>query len=107
MDSVTPHSEEMKPIGEYLQSDCKRFIRGIIVEKSRVGRVRRFGNTASSHAVLIAAESNGVYALSVQGSPIVYGNSPDIAESATYVEDLTGSAEYKKYLAKTVFTLGR
>ena len=31
----------------------------------------------------------------------------DIAEQVTYVDDLTGSAAYKKYLAGIVFTLGR
>ena len=107
LDTVTPHGEEMKPIGEYLPTDCKCFIRAIVIDKDRKGWVRRFANTVSSHAALIAAESNGVYALSVQGSPIAYGNTPDIAESITYVDDLTGSAAYKKYLAKTVFTLGR
>ena len=35
--------------------------------------VKRFGNTSSSHATLIAAESGGIYALSVQGSGLVYG----------------------------------
>ena len=107
LDTVTPHGEEMKPIGEYLQSDCKRFIRAIVIDKDRTGWVRRFGNTVSSHAVLIAAESCGIYALSVQGSPIIYGNSPAIAQQAVYADDLWGSADYKRYLAKTVFTLGR
>ena len=69
--------------------------------------VKRFGNTSSSHATLIAAESGGIYALSVQGSGLVYGTTPDIAEQVTYVDDLTGSAAYKKYLAGIVFTLGR
>jgi len=107
LDSVTPHGEELKPIGEYLQGTCKRFIRYIVIDRNRTGWVRRFSNTVSSHAALIAAESQGVYALSVQGSPIVYGTSPAIAETVTYVDDLTGSAAYKKYLAETVFTLGR
>ena len=38
---------------------------------------------------------------------LVYGTTPDIAEQVTYVDDLTGSAAYKKYLAGIVFTLGR
>ena len=107
LDTVTPHGEEKMPVGEYLQGSCFRFIRGVVLDKGRTGRIKRFGNTVRSHAALIAAESQGVYALSVQGSPIVYGTSPDIAESAAYVDDLTGSAAYKKYLAKLVFTLGR
>ena len=105
--SVTPHGEEDKAIGEYLQSDCKRLIEYIVIDKNRTGWVKRFGNTSSSHATLIAAESNGIYALSVSGSSFAYGTTPDIAEQVTYVDDLTGSAAYKKYLAGIVFTLGR
>ena len=45
--------------------------------------------------------------MSVQGSGLIYGTTPDIAEQVTYVDDLTGSAAYKKYLAGIVFTLGR
>ena len=95
------------PVGEYLQSDCKRLIEYVVVDKDRTGSVKRFGNTSSSHATLIAAESGGIYALSVQGSGLIYGTTPDIAEQVTYVDDLTGSAAYKKYLAGIVFTLGR
>ena len=105
--SITPHGEQDKPVGEYLQSDCKRLIEYVVVDKDRTGSVKRFGNTSSSHATLIAAESGGIYALSVQGSGLVYGTTPDIAEQVTYVDDLTGSAAYKKYLAGIVFTLGR
>ena len=105
--SITPHGEQDKPVGEYLQSDCKRLIEYVVVDKDRTGSVKRFGNTSSSHATLIAAESGGIYALSVQGSGLVYGTTPDIAEQVTCVDDLTGSAAYKKYLAGIVFTLGR
>ena len=107
LDSVTPHGEEMKPIGEYLQCACKRFIRYIVVDQDRVGRVKRFGNTSAGHAALIAAESNGIYALSVSGTPFTYGNTPELFKTMSFTDDITGSAEYKKYLAETVFTLGR
>lgn len=105
--SVTPHGEEDKAIGEYLQSDCKRLIEYIVIDKNRTGWVKRFGNTSSSHATLIAAESNGIYALSVSGSSFAYGTAPNLSEQMTFVDDLTGSAAYKKYLASIVFTLGR
>ena len=82
--SITPHGEQDKPVGEYLQSDCKRLIEYVVVDKDRTGSVKRFGNTSSSHATLIAAESGGIYALSVQGSCLVYGTTPDIAEQVTY-----------------------
>ena len=62
-----------KAIGEYLQSDCKRFIRAIVVDKGRTGWVKRFGNTSSSHAAVIAAQSGDKYALSVSGSDFAYG----------------------------------
>ena len=105
--SVTPHGEEDKAIGEYLQSDSKRLIEYIVIDKNRTGSVKRFGNTSSSHAALIAAESNGIYALSVSGSDFAYGTTPNLSEQMTFVDDLTGSATYKKYLASIVFTLGR
>ena len=75
--------------------------------RSRPAGCRAHRCTSSSHATIIAAESGGIYALSVQGSGLVYGTTPDIAEQVTYVDDLTGSAAYKKYLAGIVFTLGR
>ncbi len=107
LECMTPHGEEEKKIGEYLTSDCKALIMNLRISKNRSGWVKRFGNTASSHAAVIAAQSGDIYALSVHGSGLAYGNSPEIAESLTYNDDITGSAEYKKYLAKTVFTLRR
>ena len=105
--TVTPHGEEDKAIGEYLQSDCMRLIEYIVIDKDRTGWVRRFGNTSSSHAALIAAVSGGRYALSASGSELAYGTAADLADHMTFVDDMTGSAAYKKYLASTVFTLGR
>lgn len=76
-----------------------------VVEKDRTGWVRRFGNTSASHAALIAAHSGEVYALSVHGSDFMYGKTADIVKDMTFTDDLTGSADYKKYLASIVFTL--
>ncbi len=101
----TPHGKQEKPVGEYLQSRCKRLIEYITVEKDRTGWVRRFGNTSASHAALIAAHSGGVYALSIHGSDFTYGKTADIVKDMTFTDDLTGSADYKKYLASIVFTL--
>ncbi len=104
---MTPHGENEKKIGDYLQSQCKALLITVVIDKDRTGWVKRFGNTAGSHAAVIAAQSGAVYALSVHGSGLVYGDSPEIAESLSYTDDITGSADYKKYLAKTVFTLRR
>ena len=103
----TPEEVKKIPIGEYLQGDCRCLIEKVVLDKDRKGWVKRFGNTSSSHAALIAAESQGVYALTVQGSGLVFGTSPEIAKELEYVDDLSGGAAYKKYLAETVFTLRR
>ena len=103
--SVTPHGDEDKAVGEYLTGDCKRLITHVVVEKGRRGSVKRFGSTSASHAALIAAESEGTYAISASGSPLAYGTTPELAREMTFTDDLTGSAAYKKYLAETVFTL--
>lgn len=107
LDCMTPHGEKEKEIGGYLQSKCKALIMKVVIDKNRSGWVKRFSNTAASHAVLTAAQSGDIYALSVHGCGFTFGSSPDIAESLIYCDDITGSAEYKKYLAKTVFTLRR
>ena len=104
--SVTPHGLGEKPVGEYLTGDCACLITCVVVDKGRKGFVKRFGNTSAGHAALIAAKSGGTYALSVSGSPLAYGKTPELAKGMTFVDDLTGSAAYKKYLAETVFTLG-
>lgn len=99
----TADGEKERAIGEYLLDECRCFLKYIVVEEGRTGFVKRFGRTANTHASLIAAESNGVYALSVHGSPFVYGGSAAVYEKATYVDDLEGSAAYKMYLASIVF----
>lgn len=107
LDCMTPHGEKEKKIADYLQSSCKALIMNVIIEKNRSGWVRRFGNTAASHAAVIAAQSQGIFALSVHGSGLAYGTGPEIAETLTYHDDITGGADYKKYLAHTAFTLRR
>lgn len=107
LECITPHGEQEKKIGEYLQSNCKALIMAVRINKNRSGWVKRFGNTAASHAAVIAAQSESIYALSVHGSGLAYGDSPAITEQLSYTDDITGSAAYKKYLAETAFTLRR
>lgn len=99
--------EKTKDIYDYLTGDCRCLIEYIVIDADRSGWVKRFGNTVSSHATLIAAVSGDVYALSVHGSGLACGKTPDLYEGMTFTDDLTGGADYKKYLAKTVFTLRR
>ena len=102
---LTPDGEKETPVCEYLTGDCRCLIERVVIDADRSGWIKRFGNTSSSHATLIAAESKGVYALSVHGGGFACGASPEIAKELDYVDDLTGGAAYKKYLAETVFTL--
>lgn len=104
---MTADGEQERKIGDYLQSGCLCLIESIVVDKNREGFVKRFGNTSNSHAALIAAASGGTYALSVSGSAFAYGKTPELYRDMTFTDDLTGSAEYKKYLAEVVFPLGR
>ena len=105
--ALSAKGEKEESVYDYLKGDCKCLLEYIVIDKDREGWVKRFGNTSASHATLIAAESKGVYALSVKGSALASGNAPDLYETMEFCDDLTGSAEYKKYLAKTVFSLRR
>lgn len=107
LECMTPHGESVKKIADYLHSECKALIMTVKFDKNRSGWVKRFGNTAASHAVVIAAQSGDLYALSVHGSGLACGEGPEITETLTYTDDITGSAAYKKYLAQTAFTLRR
>lgn len=105
--SITPHGDEFKKVADYALSKCRRFIAYFVIDPKRKGSVKRFGLTATSHAALIAAESEGRYALSVKGSPLAIGDSPELWKEMTFQDDpITGSASYKKYLASIVFEKG-
>lgn len=101
--SVTPHGEEDKKVSDYANTACKRIITEFYIPKNKDGFIKRFGHTSTSHATLIAASCDGSYALSVSSSPFVFGNNKDIYKECEFVSDITGSAEYKKYLASIVF----
>ncbi len=105
--ALSAKGEKEEAVYDYLKGACKCLLQYIVIDKDREGWVKRFGNTSASHATLIAAESNGIYALSVKSSPLACGNTPDLYETMEFCDDLAGSAEYKKYLAKTVFSLRR
>lgn len=106
--STTLHCESEKSVEEYAQSKCKRLIEYFVIDTKKTAWVKRFGLSSTTHAALIAAVAdNRRYALSVHGSAFVSGDSPEIWKDVKYTSDITGSAEYKEYLAKTVFTLRR
>ncbi len=99
--------EKEEGVYDYLKGSCKCLLQYIVLDKDRSGWVKRFGNTTASHATLIAAVSGETYALSVKGSGLACGNSPELYETMEFHDDLSGGADYKKYLAKTVFSLRR
>ena len=105
--ALSAKGEKEENVYDYLKGACKCLLEYIVIDKDREGWVKRFGNTSASHATLIAAESKGVYALSVKGSELTCGNTPELYENMTFCDDLSGSAEYKKYLASVVFSLRR
>lgn len=105
--ALTVKGEKEEKVYDYLKGACKCLLQYVVIDKDRQGWVKRFGNTSSSHAALIAAVSGDTYALSVKGSALACGDTPDLYETMEFCDDLTGSAEYKKYLAKTVFSLRR
>ena len=106
--STTLHCDGEKSTEEYAKSKCKRLIDYFLIDTKKKAWVKRFGLSSTTHAALIAAVADDEkYALSVHGSAFISGSSPDIWKDIKYVSDITGSAEYKEYLAKTVFTLRR
>ena len=107
MHTLCSRGEEDISVREYFPTQCRRLILSFVLDTKKKAWIRRFGNTSSSHAVLIAAESEGTYALSVKGSGLCVGENSDIYKDVEYVSDMFGSAEYKRYLASTVFSLRR
>lgn len=106
--STTLHCDGEKSVEDYAHSKCKRLINYFLIDTKKKAWVKRFGLSSTTHAALIGAVADDEkYALSVHGSAFVSGTSPDIWKEIEYTGDITGSAEYKEYLAKTVFTLRR
>ncbi len=98
--------EKEKSLVEYLEKKhCKGLLKYFIIDKSRQGWVKRIARSSSSHSTLIASHSASVYALSASGSHFEFGDTPDLYKKMEFKDDLTGSAEYKKYLASVIFSL--
>lgn len=95
--------EKEKSVSEYFEKKgCRALILSFDIDESRKGSVHRIGRSSHSHAAVIMAESMGIWAYSVSGAGIAYGSDRNVYESIDYHSDLTGSAEYKKYLASVL-----
>lgn len=95
--------EKVKPLSVYISKNCKGVVKAIRIAAGRKGWAKKIAITSSSHATLIAAESEGMYAISASGSPVAFGKDREIYKNIEFVSDLRGSAEYKKYLASVIF----
>lgn len=95
--------EKIKPISVYIEKACKGVVKYIVIPSGRKGWSKKIAISSASRAILIAAESEGVYALSVSGSPLAFSKDKDLYKSIEYKSDYRASAEYKKYLASVVF----
>lgn len=92
-----------KSAAEYFgKKECRALVLSFSIDKDRTGRYERIARSSHSHAAVTAAKSNGVYAYAVSGSGIAFGGE-DSWKDIQYVDDLTGSADYKRYLASVIF----
>ena len=95
--------EKKKTAAEYFEKrECRALLMSFAVDKDRKGSVKRVSRSQHAHAAVTGASSNGVYAYAVSGSGIAYGDS-EAWKNIGYNDDLTGSAEYKRYLASVLF----
>ena len=79
-----------------------RLVTSILVPLDAVVRVKRIARSSSTHSALNAAYGPcGYYAL-VNGTGLV---TADEVASASYVDDLTGSAAYKRYIASECLSI--
>ena len=92
-----------KSAAEYFgKKECRALVLSFSIDKDRTGRYERIARSSHSHAAVTAAKSNGVYAYAVSGSGIAFGGE-DSWKDIQYADDLTGSADYKRYLASVIF----
>lgn len=98
--------EVEKTLSEYLSNHkCRGLLKYFVIDKDRHGWSKRFTLSSETHSALVAAHSGDTYALCVSGSNLKFGNTPDLYKDMEFKDDITGSAEYKKYLASIVFGL--
>ena len=87
-------------------SDPLRFFQTIGTIEEAEGESRRIGRASHSHAALIAARSGSRYCYEASGSGIAFGGM-DSWKDIEFKDDLTGSAEYKRYIASVIFEEAR
>ena len=81
-------------------------ILSISVDRNADGIVRRISRASHMHAAVTAARCGESYAYTASPSAIVFGSRGCYKDAVTE-SDLTGSAEYKRYLLSVIFEEGR
>ena len=81
-------------------------ILSVSVSRSKDGTVKRISRASHMHAAVTAAVCGDTYAYTASPSSIMYGNR-DCYKDMELESDLTGSAEYKRYLLSVIFEEGR
>ena len=99
---VTGNGRKDIPIEEYVRDGaCTGIIERIMIDDS-AGESRRIGRASHSHAAVIAACSGERFCYEASGSGIAFGGR-DSWKDIDFKDDLTGSAEYKRYIASVIF----
>ena len=92
-----------KSAAEYFgKKECRALLLSFIIEEGRNGRYRRVARSSHSHAAVTAAVSNGTYSYAISGSGIAFGDHHDVWKEIEIKDDLTGSADYKRYLSSVL-----
>ncbi len=95
--------EKHKSAAEYFsRKECRALLLSFSVSAGREGESVRIARSSHAHAAVTGARSEGVYAYAVSSSGIAYGG-PDAWKEISFTDDLTGSADYKRYLASVLF----
>lgn len=103
---VTDDGRKDIAIEEYVRDRGSiSIIERVTIEEAE-GESRRIGRASHSHAALIAARSGSRYCYEASGSGIAFGGM-DSWKDIEFKDDLTGSAEYKRYIASVIFEEAR
>ena len=90
-------------VDEYvLSGDKDSIIESVYIRSLSDGEAKRFARASHAHAALTAAHSGKRYAYGISGSGFAFGDK-DSYSTVDFSTDLTGSGDYKRYLASVSF----
>ncbi len=96
---IADSRETSIPISEYVKKHCDRaLILSVAFDPSKPCLVKRISRTAQSHAALTIAVTEDSVGLAVKGGGLFTS-----LEDVVYTSELSGSAEYKEYIAGELY----